>query len=380
MRFEFFTPARIVFGRGVISELGALSASLGRRALVVKSPSARMVSSLLDGAGVQSIVFPISGEPTIERVREGLALARQNRCDLVVGLGGGSAIDAAKTIAALLTNEGDVFDFLEVIGRGKPLTQPSVPCIAAPTTSGTGAEVTRNAVLSSPEHRVKVSMRSPFMTPKIALIDPELTISLPASVTANTGMDALTQLIEPFVSARANPLTDALCREGIVRAARSLRAACVNGSNLDAREDLSVASLFGGLALANAGLGAVHGFAAPLGGMFHAPHGAICAALLPHVMAANARAVRDRAPRFAGRFDEAARLLTGDANANAAGGVAWLEQLTRDLRIPRLSSWGIGLEDVDSVVAAAAQASSMKANPAPLTPEELAGILRAALK
>jgi alcohol dehydrogenase class IV len=379
MRFEFFTPARIVFGRGAFAELGTLAAPMGKRAFVVKSPSARDPRSILASAGVESVLFPITGEPTVDSVRQGLAAARAGDCGLVIGLGGGSAMDAAKAVAALLTNDGDPLDFLEVIGRGKPIRTPSAPCIAIPTTSGTGAEVTRNAVLASPGHRVKVSMRSPFMTPTLALVDPELTLGLPAPATANTGMDALTQLIEPFVCTRANPLTDALCREGIVRAARSLRAAWADGSNLDAREDLSVASLFGGLALANAGLGAVHGFAAPLGGMFQAPHGAICAALLPHVVSANARAVAGRDARLAERFNEMANLLTGNPSATVGNAVEWLRQLTTDLAIPGLSRWGMTTGDIPAVVAAAEKASSMKANPVRLTTAELAAILEAAL-
>ena len=233
----------------------------------------------------------------------------------MIGLGGGSAIDAAKAIAALAANGGDPLDYLEVVGRGRSLTQPSLPCIAIPTTAGTGAEVTRNAVLASPEHGIKASLRSATMLPRLALVDPELTYSLPAAVTASTGLDALTQLIEPFTSSKANPLTDALCREGMMRAARSLRTAYEDGRDAAAREDMALASLFGGLALANAGLGVVHGFAGPVGGTFHAPHGAVCAAFLPHVMAVNARALRTRQPGSAAlaRYDEIARILTGQS-------------------------------------------------------------------
>src|SRR5208282_5705063 len=227
--------------------------------------------------------------------------------------GGGSAIDAAKAIAAMLTNKGELLDYVEIIGRGKPLTQPSAPFIAVPTTAGTGSEVTRNAVLASPEHRVKVSLRSPLMLPRVAVVDPELTYALPPAITASTGLDALTQLIEPFVCARANPMVDALCIEGIRRAARSLREVVHQNPGKSAREDMALASLFGGIALANAGLGAVHGFAGPMGGMFAAPHGALCAALLPGVMAANVAALRRRQPGGEGlrRYDEIARLLTG---------------------------------------------------------------------
>jgi alcohol dehydrogenase class IV len=217
--------------------------------------------------------------------------------------------------------------------------------------------------------------------PRLALVDPELTHSLPAAITASTGLDALTQLIEPFVSARANPMTDALCIDGIRRAARSLRRAVEESHNVAAREDMALASLFGGLALANAGLGAVHGFAGPIGGMFPAPHGAVCAALLPHVMSANVTALRIRAPREValGRYDEVARLLTGRADATAADGIAWIRGLVGALGIPPLRTYGITRDDVSGVVDAAQKASSMKANPLALTDEELRAILSAAL-
>src|SRR5207245_11298164 len=212
----------------------------------------------------------------------------------------------------------ELLDYLEVIGQGRALENASTPFIAMPTTAGTGSEVTRNAVLASPRHRVKVSLRSPFLLPKIALVDPELTYDLPPSITASTGLDALTQLIEPYVSSRANPMTDAVCVDGLRRVARSLRVAFEAGRNAAAaREDMAVASLFGGLALANAGLGAVHGFAGPIGGMFPAPHGAVCAALLPDTMEVNLRALRRRAPESETlrRFDEIARILTGRPEA-----------------------------------------------------------------
>ena len=195
----------------------------------------------------------------------------------------------------MLTNRGDVLEYLESVGPGKALTDRPAPFIAIPTTAGTGSEVTRNAVLTSPEHRAKVSLRSPLMLPTVALVDPELTYGLPPAVTAATGMDALAQLIEPFVCSRANPVTDSLCVEGMRRVARSLRKAFEGGPNEPARLDMAIASLFGGMALANAGLGAVHGLAGPIGGMFPgAAHGAVCAALLPHVVTANLIALRAR--------------------------------------------------------------------------------------
>jgi alcohol dehydrogenase class IV len=281
----------------------------------------------------------------------------------------------------MLANDGTLLDYVEIIGRGKALTKPSAPFIAIPTTAGTGSEVTRNSVLSSPEHKLKVSLRSPLMLARVAIVDSELTLDLPPALTASTGLDALTQLIEPFVCSRANPMTDGLCVEGIRRAGRSLRAVFADGKNKSAREDMAVASLFGGLALANAGLGAVHGFAGPVGGSFPAPHGAICAALLPRVVAANLRALRQRAPDSAAlsRYDEVARLLTGNAGATADDGVDWVRKLVSDLQIPRLGEYGVREEHVEDVVAKAANASSMKANPITLTPDELAETLRAAI-
>ena len=314
-------------------------------------------------------------------MRDGVRLAQAEACDVVIGFGGGSAIDAAKAIATLVANGGDPLDYMEGIGAGKPLTQPALPIIAIPTTAGTGAEVTRNAVVASPEHRVKASLRSPFMLPRLALVDPELTYSLPPEVTAGTGLDALTQLIEPFVSHRANPMTDAFCREGLTRAARSLRRAYEHGDDTAAREDMALASLFGGLALANAGLGAAHGFAAPICGMFPAPHGATCAALLPHVMAANVAALRARQPDgpALARYEELARILTGKQDATVEDALRWVSALCHDLHVPGLSAYGVTRADFPILAQKAAAASSMKANPIVLTPEELGEILAQAL-
>src|SRR5437016_5310606 len=322
LRFEFATAPRILFGASALRDVGPIAKGLGHRALILTGRSASRASALNRLLGEHEIArwtLAIAGEPKIEDVEHGVQLARSEGCDLVIGFGGGSAIDAAKAVAALTTNGGEVLDYLEVIGRAKPLTNPPLPVIAVPTTAGTGAEVTRNAVLASPEHRVKVSLRSPLMLPKVALVDPELTYELPAGLTASTGLDALTQLIEPYVSCKANPLTDAICVEGIRRVARSLRRVFENAADKSSREDMALASLFGRLALANAGLGAVHGFASPIGGMFAAPHGAVCAALLKHVAAVNVQALRQRHPECEAlrRFDEIARLVTGRNRATA---------------------------------------------------------------
>ena len=380
MRFEFATASRIIFGLGSLRGIGPLAKELGAQALVVTgrdSRRAQPLAELLREAGVDSICFPVQGEPDLETVRQGTAMARGERCDLVLGFGGGSALDAGKAIAAMLANPGGLLNYLEIIGEGKALTKPSAPFIAIPTTAGTGSEVTRNAVLASPEHGVKVSLRSPLMLPRIALVDPELTYALPASLTASTGLDALTQLIEPFVCSRANPMTDAFCREGIRAASRSLRVAFENGTNHEARENMCLASLLGGLALANAGLGAVHGLAGPFGGRFGAPHGAVVAALLPHVMQTNLRALRQRQPgnEALHRYEEVARLLTGKATATAEDGVEWVSQLVSDLKIPPLRVYGFAHEHIPELVENAGKASSMKANPVVLTQTELAEIL-----
>jgi len=383
MRFEFATATRIVFGAGTLQETDAIARSFGRRALLVTGSQpqrAERLISLLQTAQVEAIPFPVSQEPEIGTVEEGVKHARANHCDQVISFGGGSVIDAGKAIAAMLTNPGEVLDYLEVVGRNQPLKQPPAPFLAIPTTAGTGTEVTRNAVLASPAHRVKVSLRSPLMLPRVALVDPELTAAPPA-VTAASGLDALTQVIEPYVSCRANPMTDALCVEGMKRAARSLRRVFDRSTDSAAREDMAITSLFSGMALANAGLGAVHGFASPIGGMFPAPHGAVCAALLPHVMATNVRALQERQTDspVARRFDEVARLLTGSATATADDGVRWIESLVRDLQIPGLGRYGLAPSHADDLVQKATAASSMKGNPLPLTADELKAILLAAL-
>ena len=383
-RFEFATATRIIFGADASGEIGSLAAQMGSRALIVTGRAAARAEPLLEMLAAEEIgtvPFAVAGEPTTEVARLGRERATEAGCDLVVGIGGGSVLDAGKAIAALVTNGGDLLDYLEVIGKGKPLENPPLPYIAIPTTAGTGAEVTRNAVLASPEHRVKVSLRSPLMLPRLALVDPELTQSLPPDVTASTGLDALTQVMEPYVSHRANPITDALCLEGMRRAARSLRRACQQGDDPAAREDMALTSLFGGLALANAGLGAVHGFAGPLGGMFRGAHGAICARLLPHVMAINVRALEARQEESPAlrRYDEIARILTGNGDAIAADGVAWVQELCRALQVPPLASYGMTQADLPSVVEKSSAASSMRGNPIELTSEEMREILERAL-
>ena len=383
MNFEFAAPTRIIFGEGRLADIPKIVSAMGSRALVVEGRSGRAESLVrqLGDVGLATTTLQVSSEPTIALVEAGLAQARRERCDVVVALGGGSVVDAGKAISALLTNDAPVRDYLEVIGKARPLANRAAPFIAIPTTAGTGAEVTRNAVLMAEDEQVKVSLRSPLMLPAVAVIDPELTYSIPPSVTASTGLDALTQCIEPFVSPQANPLSDAVAREGMHRASGALLRAFRDGSDREARRDMAVASLCGGLALANAKLGAVHGFASPLCGMFPVPHGMACARLLPLIAEINVRALRARMPNAVAlaRYDEVARIVTGDASARAEDAAVWLRELVAELSVPGLASYGVKGGDIPRVVAAARQASSMQGNPIVLTDADLCEALGAAI-
>ena len=376
MSFEFATATRIIFGEGAVKQVAPAARKWGSRVLVVTGHAPERADRLradLDAAGAQCFTFAVEGEPTVDLIARGVQQAREERCDVVVAIGGGSVLDAGKAIAALLTNPGEVMDYLEVVGKGNALQNPAAPFIAVPTTAGTGTEVTRNAVLGVPARQVKASLRSPFLLPRLAVVDPELTLGLPPAITARTGLDALTQLIEAYVSIRANPVTDGFCVQGIPLAARSLRRAFHQGNDPEARRDMSLAALFSGLALANAGLGVVHGFAAPLGGRFPAPHGAVCAAILPYGMEINLRALRARAPqnRCAGPLPGGGANAHGAADATAEDAIAWTREICQELEIPPLKAYGIGEQDVPELIAEAAKASSMKGNPLALTPEEL---------
>jgi alcohol dehydrogenase class IV len=379
MSFEFATATEIVFGRGRVRELGLRAGTLGKRALLVTGAHPERLSTVLAKSGAGKLVvasLAVSGEPTTELVCRGVALARECSVDLVLGIGGGSALDAAKAIAALVANGGDPLDYLEVVGRGRALLAPSLPCCLVPTTAGTGSEVTKNAVLAVESQRVKVSLRSPYMLPRLALVDSELCHGVPPDVTAATGLDALTQVLEPYVSNARAPLTDALCVEGLRRGARSLARAVEDGSDAGAREDLAVTSLFGGLCLANAKLGAVHGLAGPLGGALSAPHGALCARLLPTVMQQNLDKARTLGlGDIVERYGEIARIFTGDSRALPEAGVDWVGNLVEELAIPRLRTYGLEYGAFAELVLRAQAASSMKGNPVTLAAEEITKIL-----
>ncbi len=380
MNFEFASAQRIIFGSGQLSKLPTLIKGMGKRAAFVTGANAERIMpvfKILKENGANPAAFSIKGEPTIERIETLAQQARELECDFVVAFGGGSVIDAGKAIAALLTNTRDLMDYLEVIGENEPLSENPAPCIAIPTTAGTGAEVTQNAVLLSSKHNVKISMRHPKMVPTIALIDPQLTRSMSQEITASTGLDAFTQLLEAFVSIKANPLTDGLCREGIQKAAQALPRVYTKGNDLSARENMALASLFGGLALANAGLGAIHGFAGPIGGMFHAPHGLLCATLLPASFAINIQALEERAAESPAleKYQEVSRLITDSKNASLNDGLQWINDLSTQLRVPGLKEFGITKSDFPAIIEKAKKSSSMKGNPILLTDEELIQIL-----
>ena len=379
--FEFATARKIIFGRDSLARVAPLATGLGSRVLLITGRKADRAAKLcedLQQRGMEATMFAVSGEPTVTAVMEALRVARERNCDLVIALGGGSVIDTGKAVAALATNKGELLDYLEIIGRGRNLENPPLPCIAVPTTAGTGTEVTANAVIKSPEHGRKVSLRGGFMIPSCAVVDPGLTLTMPPSLTAATGMDALTQLIEAFVSRRANPVTDALCREGLALAARSLARVYVDGNDLDARDDMALAALLSGMALADAGLGAVHGLAAIIGGMFDIPHGVVCARLLSPVMEANFSILRheESESSLIVKGNELSRILTGKAPAKVPDGLAWLQDLGAFFKFPLLRDFGLQDRDFRTIAGKAVQSSSIRSNPVNLSEEDLVRILK----
>jgi alcohol dehydrogenase class IV len=384
VRFDLNLPGDIRFGAGRVSEVPGALADLGaNRVLVITGRTtsrADGIRAALNAADMSSMVLGVATEPSIERVRAAVDLALETGCDAVLGFGGGSALDVAKAVAVLARSGTDPMDHLEVIGAGRPIERPGLPCVAVPTTAGTGSEVTRNSVLSG--GGVKASLRSPLMLAKLAVVDPDLLVGVPKPTIAASGMDALSQLIEPLLSQRAHPFTDALARDGIRRSARSLRRAYQEGmEDPGVREDLAIASLFSGMCLANSGLGAVHGLAAAAGARLSAPHGAVCAAVLTAATDVNLRALRERAPNHFAlqRIAEVASLLTGRPEASPEDAIAWLAELTAAMSIPGLASYGLNQDAIATVVTAAQRASSMRGNPIELSDQEVTEIVTRSL-
>nr|WP_111300637.1 iron-containing alcohol dehydrogenase [Paracoccus saliphilus] len=377
--FAFATSTEILFGRGQAQAAPGRVAELGRRVLLVHGRDPRRSSELARGlcaSGCMVQGLAVAREPDMALIEAGVQAARD--VQVVVAMGGGAVIDAGKAIAALVPARRPMLDHLEVVGRGLPLDQPPLPFVAMPTTAGTGAEVTRNAVIGVPEHARKVSLRDPRMLPRLAIVDPALTDGCPRGVTLASGLDAITQVIEPYVCTRANALTDALCRDAIPRGLAAIRR-LMEAEDSQARDEMAWVSLCGGLALANAGLGAVHGLAGPLGGLTGAAHGAICGALLPHVLAANRGAVADAA--LAARLDQVGVWIGkafGQPGASVPAAARLLADWSRAAGLPGLTDQGINAAAQGAAADAAASSSSMKANPAPLASDDLRAIMRAA--
>jgi alcohol dehydrogenase class IV len=376
--FDLALPRRVLFGPGRAADLPGLLPALGRRVLLCTGRDASRHAHLVGEVDPVAVVRVLR-EPTVDDVRAATARARTVQADVVVAIGGGSVLDLGKAVALLLGNDTDPADHVEVIGRGLPVERPSRPYVAVPTTAGTGSEATANAPLRSPEHRVKASIRSPHMLAAVALVDPLLTLSCPPAVTASSGLDALTQCLEPFVSPRASLATDVFAAEGLRRGARALRRAYQHGDDPRTREEMALCSLFGGIALANAKLGAVHGLAGVIGGMVEASHGAICAALLAPTVDMNLRALRGRAPDSPAlhRYDQAARLLSGRDDVGADDAVHWLRDTVAALHIPTLAALGLEPAQHGEVADQAARSSSMQGNPVPLTQDDLLAVLAA---
>lgn len=380
MKIDFSTANRIIFGKGEFRKIPDLIKGWGSRAFVIRGndPSyGKELFDVIENLNLEIDFFVVSKEPDVDMLFKAVQLARKSQSDFVIGFGGGSVIDTGKAVAALLNNEGDLMDYLEVVGKGLPLTNPSKPYIAIPSTAGTGSEVTKNAVIDVPDQNVKVSMRNAFMLPKIALVDPELTLDLPPQITASTGMDAFVQVIEPYVCNTPNPMVDMFCRDAIPRASRHLLSAYEDGSNIAARENMAWVSLMGGLSLANAKLGAVHGFAGPIGGMFHAPHGSICACLLPAVMRVNIENLEKREPQsdYLKRYRKISCWITGDIDSDINAGTHFIAELCKKIKIPRLHDMGILENDFPRIVEKSKNSSSMKGNPIQLSDEELTRVL-----
>lgn len=368
--FSIITPPVILFGRGVAAQAVPRIAGFGARVLVVHGRDATRAGWLIDGlthAGAVTMAVACPREPTLPMLDAALLQLRPGAPDVVVGLGGGAVLDFAKALSALLPTDAAPLDHLEVVGRGLPLTSEPLPFVAIPTTAGTGAEVTKNAVIDVPEHRRKVSLRDDRMMARLAVVDPALTDGLPRAVTLASGLDAVVQVIEPWLSSRSNPYADALARAAIPAGLSALRR-LMRGEDAAARDSMAWVSLCGGLCLANAGLGAVHGFAGVIGSLTGAPHGAICGTLLPHVLRMNAR-IMGPSPRM----DDVLAWIAGEF-----GTLDGFEGWMHDAGLPRLSALGVVAADHQAIAMAARDASSMKANPVPPEVADLVAALAAA--
>lgn len=372
--FAITAPPRILFGRGEAARAPDLIRAFGSRGLVVHGANPARAAWLIEALGPGTLALSCAGEPTLSDLETALAAARDHKPDWVASLGGGAALDLGKALAALSPAPDGPMAHLEVVGRGLPLRADPLPFIALPTTAGTGAEVTKNAVIGLPDLGRKVSLRDDRMVARLAIVDPALTDGCPRSVTLASGLDAVTQVIEPFVSVKASPYTDALARPAIATGLAALMRLMEVDDPL-ARDRMAWVSLCGGLALANAGLGAVHGFAGVIGGLTGVAHGAICGALLGPVLQAN-RAVATGAVKD--RLDEVCALLAGVLGCGTDEAPGALQAWARGQGLPDLATLGVRATDHAGIAAAAQEASSMKGNPVRLDSAALQAVLAAA--
>ena len=381
--FELRFPTKVVFGQNTVDQVGEEAREYGDRAFLVTGRSAMRkagttdkVMKLLEAAGAKEIHLyeQVEHDPSTETVDRGTKLARECRADVVIGMGGGSALDAAKAIACMVKNEGSVVEYQS----GREIERPGIPFIALPTTAGTGAEVTRNSVLTNKEKEIKQSVRSPYMIAKVAIVDPLLTISMPPDVTAATGMDALTQAIEAYVTLASNPVSDTLALRAVGSISQNLVPAFTDGSDIGAREGMALGSMMTAMAFANAKLGAVHGLAHPIGALFDVPHGVACALLLPYVMQYNLSVKAARYAQIAGAMGQDISKAGSEADA-ARMAVDAVREMLSQLQLPQhLRDVGIFQYDIIAI-AGAAGGSSLSNNPRPTTPASLQEILTDAL-
>ena len=379
--FQLCTPNHLHIGTGTLSKLPILAAHLPTPIIILTGPRKTRHEPLWESLSSlptqQLIPLENKGEPTADHLQTFTQIARKKGGRSVIAMGGGSVIDMGKALAAMLTNTHPLTSYLEIIGDGNPLDQPPAPMIAIPTTAGTGAEVTRNAVIAIPEANVKVSLRHRSMIPDSVIVDPILTLSTPPNITAATGLDALTQLIEAFCSNRSHPFTDALCRSGLTHLAHALETAYHESDHLAARSTMAYAALLSGIALTHVGLGSVHGFAGPLGGRLGNAHGEICATLLPAAIKINIQALHERQPNHLAikKYDEAATLILNQPNATHHDLCNWIQQTLIKMRIPTLQQAGLTPDQFMPTLQQAQQATSMKCNPIELTQDELYHLL-----
>ncbi|MEA2087021.1 MAG: iron-containing alcohol dehydrogenase [Candidatus Caldatribacteriota bacterium] len=378
---EFYAPGKIIFGPGSLNQIGTEAKRLGSKALVVLGRGAMRKNGVLDRLthllienNLEYIIYEnIPSDPTVETVDEGANLARREKCNLVIALGGGSVLDTGKAISAMVTNEGSVADYQEIEGKGRKFKTKPIPFIAIPTTSGTGSEATRNAVITNTKLGLKKSIRDPWLIPEVALVDPELTLSLPPHITAICGGDALTQCIESYLGKKSQEITDALALHAIGLIGKSLVKAAKDGKNLEARKDMAMAALLSGLCLSNSGLGAAHALSHPLGVYYKIPHGLSCAVLLPYVMEYNLPVVTKKLAKITECSGENISSFSETEAAQRA--IYKVKEILSQAGIKsNLSEWEIKKEDFPQLIKGA-KGGSLNNNPRDTSDEDLIELL-----